>query len=125
MSANTTLAAHAPSGWLNWDVTTLTRNWATGTQPNHGVLIKRATEPLDAGGPEVVGSSWSDEPAELLPKLEVTYASDQVRLLAPDTLHSDGADLRWEDRTARAAPRSTATRSTVPPARPSPRRRAR
>ena len=96
VSASTTLAAHAPSGWMKWDVTTLTRNWALGTQANHGVLIKRATEPLGAGGPEVVGSAWSDEPAELLPKLEVTYASDQVRLLAPDTLHSDGADLRWE-----------------------------
>src|SRR5206468_12860438 len=51
-----TLAAHAADGWMSWNVATTAQNWLNGTQPNYGILIKRATEPLGIGGPAVPGN---------------------------------------------------------------------
>ncbi|HEX6700013.1 MAG TPA: DNRLRE domain-containing protein [Gaiellaceae bacterium] len=88
-----TLAAHAASGWMSWDVKTTVQNWVNGTQPNYGFLLKRTTEPLDVGGPAPPGADAYD-PTQA-PKLDVTYTSDAVKLYKPETLHSNGADLRW------------------------------
>lgn len=90
--STTTLPAGVTSGWLNWSVTNTVRNWVNGSA-NYGLLVKRTTEPFDAGGPEFENRN-AFEPTRQ-PKLEVTYASDAVSLYAPDTLHADGAELRW------------------------------
>ncbi|HST47873.1 DNRLRE domain-containing protein [Jatrophihabitans sp.] len=79
--------------WVSWPVTSTLRDWQAGVKPNFGVLLKRATEPLNASGPVFYGRRSSD-PA-LQPRLVVTYPGDGVNLLPPATLHSDGADLRW------------------------------
>lgn len=91
--ASYTLPASAASGWMSWDVKTQLQNWVSGTQPNYGFLVKRSTEPLDIGGPSVPGIYAY--PASRVPKLDVTYTSDAVKLFKPETLHSNGADLRW------------------------------
>jgi RHS repeat-associated protein len=88
-----TLAAHAASGWMSWDVKTTVQNWVSGAQPNYGLLLKRSTEPLDVGGPAPPGADAFDPTQS--PKLDVTYTSDAVKLYKPETLHSNGADLRW------------------------------
>lgn len=88
-----TLGPNSPEQWLSWDITTTVKNWLTGIQPNQGLLMKRSTEPLGAGGPVPPGRRFT-EPA-LAPQLEVTYSGDAVDLLAPDTLHANGADLDW------------------------------
>lgn len=88
-----TLSAGAAEQWMSWDVTATMKAWLAGTQPNHGLLMKRSTEPLGAGGP-VPPARRYPEPS-VTPKLEVTYVSDAVDLLTPDTLHSNGADLDW------------------------------
>jgi RHS repeat-associated protein len=93
-----TLGANAPEQWMSWDITNTVKNWLAGTQPNHGLLMKRSTEPLGAGGPAPPSRLFS-EPA-LGPQLEVTYSGDAVDLdavdlLSPDTLHANGADLDW------------------------------
>jgi RHS repeat-associated protein len=88
-----TLAAHAPDQWMTWNVATTAQNWLNGTQPNYGILIKRATEPIGVGGPAPPGNDAFD-PTQA-PKLDITYKSDGVILYAPSTLHANGADLRW------------------------------
>lgn len=88
-----TLAANAPDQWVNWNATSLVQNWANGTQPNYGVLIKRSTEPQGAGGPAFPGNDASD-PTQA-PKLTVTYKGDGVILDQPGVLHGSGADLHW------------------------------
>ncbi|MFL6138399.1 MAG: phage tail tip lysozyme [Frankiaceae bacterium] len=93
VSSSYALAAHAASAWMSWDVHAVVQSWVSGAQPNYGFLLKRATEPLDVGGPAPPGADATD-PTQA-PKLDVTYTSDAVKLYQPDTLHSNGADLRW------------------------------
>ncbi|MGH2753913.1 MAG: DNRLRE domain-containing protein, partial [Actinomycetota bacterium] len=81
--------------WMDWDLTGLVSDWLDGAQANHGVLVKRNSETLGSNVVTGVGRRYTPEPS-LRPKLEVTYTSDGVHLLQPDTLHADGADLDWE-----------------------------
>ena len=91
--ASTVVSGTAPSGWLNWNVKSQLANWVAGTEPNHGFLLKRATDALNSGGPGLTaGDAW--EPTHA-PKLVVNYTSDAVKLYKPETLHGNGADLRW------------------------------
>jgi RHS repeat-associated protein len=90
-----TLPIGAAGNWMTWDVTALAKDWVSGVAPNHGMLVKRSTEPLDVGGPEVPTDTWYGDPT-LRPKIEVTYTSNAVRLHEPETLHGNGADLRWD-----------------------------
>ncbi len=92
------------NGWMGWDVTNLVSDWTTGTQANHGVLIKRRTEALSASGPVPPGRRYAAD-ASLRPKLLVTYVSDAVTLAAPTLLHANGAELSW----SRFAPPSGAS----------------
>jgi RHS repeat-associated protein len=95
-SLNFSTIADADVQWLAWDVTSTVKSWLgiTDPQPNYGLVIKRETEPLSASGPAVLSRRYDLE-ASLLPKLEVTYSGDGVELLPPDTLHANGAELRW------------------------------
>jgi RHS repeat-associated protein len=93
-SLNFTTIADADVQWLAWDVTGTVKNWLNGTQTNYGLLLKRETEPQSASGPAPVSRRYTTE-VGLQPKLEVTYSGDGVDLLVPDTLHADGAELRW------------------------------
>lgn len=77
-------------GWLRWDVTPAVRDWAGGAAPNHGLLLTEANGA--PGGPIVYGAT-AFEPT-LRPKLDITYTTVAVRVDA-ETLHADGADLRW------------------------------
>ncbi|MDQ4124525.1 MAG: DNRLRE domain-containing protein [Actinomycetota bacterium] len=92
-SSSFTLPAGAPSQWMNWDAAAIVKSWLSGTSPNYGFLLKKSDETLGSGGPVPPGRRFA-EPS-VMPKLEVTYVSDAVELYAPDTLHSNGADLRW------------------------------
>lgn len=97
-AASMTLPQNAGDQRMNWDVTSLAKGWVSGSSPNHGVLVKRATEPSDVGGPEVPGVAWTQADGDLAwrPSLEVTYSSDAVRLQEPETLFGNGADVRWD-----------------------------
>ncbi len=90
------LPVGAGDQWMTWGVTSTVQAWVAGTQANYGLMVKRATEPLDVGGPEVPGGTFVDGDASLRPRLDVTYASDAVRFHKPETLHGNGADLQWE-----------------------------
>jgi len=80
--------------WMTWNVTTTVKNWVSGADPNYGFLMKRGdTEALGSGGPVPPGRRYTE--LSLMPKLSVTYTSDAVELLEPNTLHSNGADLNW------------------------------
>ncbi len=83
-----------PVGWLYWPVTTTVQNWLTGAQPNDGLLVKQATEPLSNGGIAVPSSTYAASTA-VQPELQITYTSDAVTLAPPTTLHANGAELTW------------------------------
>ncbi|MCA1720794.1 MAG: DNRLRE domain-containing protein, partial [Actinobacteria bacterium] len=89
-----TLAAGAPQGWMTWPVTSTVQGWLNGTQANNGLLLKRQTETTSSSGPVPPSRSFTASPS-LQPKLDITYTSDAVTLLPVDTVHSNGADLRW------------------------------
>jgi hypothetical protein len=80
---------------MSWDVTGTVASWFYGTSPtpNYGFLLKRNLETLGASGPRAPSRTYP-EPS-LQPKLDITYAADGVTLLSPDTLHSNGAELKW------------------------------
>lgn len=88
------LPGGATNLWMSWGVTQTVKNWLSGASANNGVLIKRDAETLNQGGPAPAGKRYTAD-AGLRPKLEVTYTSDAVDLVEPDTLHADGAELRW------------------------------
>ena len=87
-------AVGQPIGWLYWPVTATVQNWLTGAQPNDGLLVKDATETLGTGGIAVPSASYAASTA-VQPELQVTWTSDAVTLLPPDTLHANGAELHW------------------------------
>jgi RHS repeat-associated protein len=89
-----TLPVNPALQWMSWPVTTLVQNWYTGFQPNYGVLLKRNSETLNQSGPTPVGKRYTGEPA-LRPSLVVTYTAEATYLLAPQSLHSNGAELAW------------------------------
>ncbi|HEY5985914.1 MAG TPA: DNRLRE domain-containing protein, partial [Streptosporangiaceae bacterium] len=81
-------------GWLYWPVTATVQNWLTGAQPNDGLLLKQASEPLGSGGVALPSGSYAAT-TSVTPELQVSYTSDAVTLLPPATLHSNGAELTW------------------------------
>jgi RHS repeat-associated protein len=90
-----TLPANPSNTWMTWDVTQTAKDWLTQAQPNYGLLLMRSPDStLGVGGPAVPGSRYTGDPS-VRPELSVTYTSDAVDLLPPDTLHSNGADLSW------------------------------
>lgn len=93
VAASYTLDGTRSAHWMGWNVTATAKSWLSGANPNYGLLLKRSTEPLGAGGPTMPGRR-STEPT-VMPRLTVTYTSDAVDLTVPATLHSDGADLSW------------------------------
>jgi RHS repeat-associated protein len=88
-----TLAAGAAATWVSWPVTGLVNQWRSGTYSNFGFLLRHSPETTAAGGAHPSSSSYSDP--TLGPKLEVTYTGDGVDLTVPETLHANGAELRW------------------------------
>ena len=86
-------ATNTAPRWLTWDATSLVDGWVSGATTNFGLLLKRDTEPTNVSGPVPYGRRAA-EPT-LQPKLQVTYPGDGVKLLRPDTLHSNGANLVW------------------------------
>ena len=89
-----TLPATLPGGWMSWPITATVTGWLDGTLANHGLIVKRRTEPVNMSGPVPPGKRFTGTPA-LQPKLDITYLSDAVDLLDPTTLHSNGAELAW------------------------------
>ena len=88
-----TLANGAQTQWMSWTITSLLQSWITSAQPNYGVLIKRSPEAIGASGPSAPSSRYAE--ATLGPKLEVTYTGDGVDLLPIESVHSNGAELKW------------------------------
>jgi Concanavalin A-like lectin/glucanases superfamily/TGF-beta propeptide len=89
-----TLPAAAPLQWMSWTVTSTVQAWLAGTQPNHGLLVKRSSETLNASGPRPPAASFGAEPT-MRPKLDITYSGAAVDLLPITALHSTGAELAW------------------------------
>jgi RHS repeat-associated protein len=94
--ASFTLPASAPAQWMNWDITGTVQDWASGggVPSNFGLLLRRAPESASASGPKPPSRNYAAEPT-LGPTLQVTYNGDGGELLEPETVHSNGAELRW------------------------------
>ena len=92
--ASFTLPASAAAQWMNWDITPTVQSWVTGSPSNFGLLLKRFTEPVTISGPTPPSHNYAAEPT-LGPKLEVTFNGDGGQLLDPETVHANGAELRW------------------------------
>lgn len=79
--ATTVVPAFTAPAWVDWDVTQLVRQWANGTAPNHGVILR--TE-----GGEWLGhrlhSSNSTTP-ELRPRLIINYNLPEPTPTPPTT----------------------------------------
>lgn len=88
-----TLPAGAPVGWIRWPVTGTVQGWLSGAFANHGFLIQRRTEAVNSSGPMLPSDRFST--TTLRPRLELTYHQDGGRLLRPETLHANGAELAW------------------------------
>ena len=86
-SGSYTLVRGTAAGWMTWPITSLVTAWVNGTQPNHGLLVKRRTESLGSNGPTSTGLP--------VPKLDITYTISGPYLNEPATLHADGAELSW------------------------------
>jgi RHS repeat-associated protein len=93
VSGSYTLPNDSSDRWMSWPITSLVSSWLSGTQPNYGVVLRHSPEALNTSGPVPPGRRF-EEPA-IQPKVEITYLGDAVNLLAPATLHSNGADLTW------------------------------
>ena len=89
-----TLPSGATPQWMSWTITSTVQNWLSGSQSNFGLLLKRSSEAANASGPKPPSRTYAAEPT-LGPTLEVTYNGDGGQLLEPETVHSNGAELRW------------------------------
>ncbi|GAA4572708.1 hypothetical protein GCM10023176_36200 [Micromonospora coerulea] len=91
-------ASHS-STWLSFPVRTLVQQWATGTQPNYGVMLKAKNESLAQQGGAIFEASeyayMNDRRDYNLPKLVVTYGRPGVAVNPPTTITSTGAVLDW------------------------------
>ncbi|MBM0237951.1 DNRLRE domain-containing protein [Micromonospora sp. ATA32] len=91
-------ASHS-STWLSFPVRTLVQQWATGTQPNYGVMLKAKNEALASQGGAIFEASeyayMNDRRDYNLPKLVVTYGRPGVTVNPPTTITSTGAVLDW------------------------------
>jgi RHS repeat-associated protein len=91
-------ASHS-STWLSFPVRTLVQQWATGTQPNYGVMLKAKNETLAQKGGAIFEASeyayMNDRRDYNLPKLVVTYGRPGVAVNPPTTITSTGAVLDW------------------------------
>ncbi len=115
VSGGYTLPYGASDRWMSWPITSLVSSWLSGAQPNYGVVLRHSPEVNSSSGPFAPGRRYP-EPA-LQPRLEVTYVGDAVNLLAPTTLHSNGAELQWSryvGETGAAFDRYEVHRSTDP-----------
>ncbi|WP_445319867.1 golvesin C-terminal-like domain-containing protein [Micromonospora sp. ZYX-F-536] len=91
-------ASHS-STWLSFPVRGLVQQWASGTQPNHGVMLKAKNESLAKQGGAIFEASeyayMNDRRDYNLPKLVVTYGRPGVTVNPPTTITSTGAVLDW------------------------------
>jgi RHS repeat-associated protein len=92
--ASYTLPQSPSTQWMEWGLTGTVQAWVSGAQSNFGLLLKRASEPAAASGPKPPSRNYAPE-STLGPKLEVTYNGNGGELLEPETVHSNGAELRW------------------------------
>ncbi|MCO1597713.1 DNRLRE domain-containing protein [Micromonospora sp. RHAY321] len=91
-------ASHS-STWLSFPVRGLVQQWASGTQPNYGVMLKAKNESLAKQGGAIFEASeyfyMNDRRDYNLPKLVVTYGRPGVTVNPPTTITSTGAVLDW------------------------------
>jgi hypothetical protein len=95
--SSATLAAGAPSGWLQWDVTGVTQGWVAGSQPNNGLLLKHDPQALGTGAPSFESSENDD--ASVRPRLDITYSGGTTPPPGPsyaDTIVADGPVGYWK-----------------------------
>jgi hypothetical protein len=88
--------ANKANVWHSFSVRSTVQNWLSGTQPNHGFLLKAADETLGKGGPRYAAAeyAYNGETAHT-PKLVLTYGKPGANLAAPTTIRATGADLKW------------------------------
>jgi RHS repeat-associated protein len=91
--ASATATPYAPAV-LKFDVSATVKSWYAGTLANNGFMLQRSDETLGKGGVASAARS-STQPTEEKPYLAITYTTDAPTLYQPDTVHSNGADLKW------------------------------
>jgi RHS repeat-associated protein len=73
-SATLTTADRTGGGWDTFDVTSLVNGWVSGSQPNHGMLVRLSNEALVAGNLIFTYTDDFSVAPTLRPKLEVTVS---------------------------------------------------
>ena len=74
-----TIIVGSGAGYKTWDITALVQNWVDGTYSNYGVLLRAPTQ----SGSSIYRTFRSKEYGSNVPKLEVTYTTEQELLPAP------------------------------------------
>ena len=77
--------------WLTFPMLSTVRNWHSGSEQNKGLVLNEADETRN-GGPAFLGprhADWFNAPY-----ISITF-DETVKLLAPEVVHSDGAELSW------------------------------
>ncbi|MGB2842341.1 MAG: DNRLRE domain-containing protein, partial [Halobacteriota archaeon] len=74
-----TIIAGSGANYKAWDITALVQNWIDGTYSNYGVLLRAPTQ----SGSSIYRQFRSKEYGSNVPKLEVTFTTEQELLPAP------------------------------------------
>ena len=90
----TTIAERELPRHAVWNVSATVLSWLSASQPNYGFLLKRSDETLGRGGIQPYSGSFLGS-TSVTPKLTITYTTAAPTLFQPDTLHANGAELRW------------------------------
>ena len=83
-------------GWQTWTsgpLTSAIQGMVNGSSANYGFILDKSAGSATAGY-ALRSSMWTD--ANFAPYLDVTWVSDGVQVTPAATMHSDGAELRWQ-----------------------------
>lgn len=89
-------AANTAHVWHELDVRNIAQAWVSGSQPNHGLVLKATDETLGRGGAiyQAAEYAYNGETATR-PKLLLAYGRPSVDLAPPATFTATGAELTW------------------------------
>lgn len=95
------IPAFASPGWVDWDLTGLVSQWASGALPNNGLILR--TSDGDYTGHRFYSRNYGDDPT-LRPRLTIVYGGDAGELVYLPTILKENGSA-----TATPTPTSTAT----------------
>jgi RHS repeat-associated protein len=104
--AGATRSPNQANVWHSFNVRNIVQSWISGTQQNHGFMLK-ATDADEAATPPKGGPHYLAAPGlasytydyggetQFGPKLVISYGRPAVTLNPPSRIHATGAELSW------------------------------